>query len=583
MRGGVKLGAIASALAAVAIGVPVAAGAAHSQRGAHGPHGHHGQDGGISHVLLISVDGMHQSDLRWYAHNHPNSELATLATQGRQYTGAHTPIPSDSFPGMVGQVTGGNPATTGVYYDAEYNHTLLPAGTTSCAGKPLGAEVNYFEIIAKNPLSIDSGQGLSGLPDSILQLTGKPQSSLIDPAKLPVDPKTCQPVYPHQYLKVNTAFEVARKHGLRTAWSDKHVAYEILNGPSGTGIQDLFTPEINSNALKPDGTAYPNGVDWTGNNDATVQYDSYKVHAVLNEIDGYDHSRTTKVGVPAIFGMNFQTVSTAEKLPTLDGQPGSLTGGYLPGTETPGPLLSRALDYINTELTAMASELGKRGLASSTAIILSAKHGQSPQDPTALTRIDDGPIIDAINAGWKALHPSAGSLIAADPGDSAAGSRDDAFPLWLTDRSNEATQFVKDYLLNHPATGTTYNPSDPTKAGPPRTLAASGLTSVYAGADAAKYFGTTSSDPRHPDVWGVVQHGVVYAGGTKKIAEHGGADPEDLNVPLVVFAPGTAQPGVVATSVETTQIAPTILRLLGLNPSQLKAIRIEGTPVLPGL
>ena len=50
-----------------------------------------------------------------------------------------------------------------------------------------------------------------------------------------------------------------------------------------------------------------------------MQYDSYKVQAVLNEIDGYDHSRKTKVGVPAIFGMNFQTVSTAEKLLTSDG------------------------------------------------------------------------------------------------------------------------------------------------------------------------------------------------------------------------------------------------------------------------
>ena len=34
----------------------------------------------IQHVLLISVDGMHQSDLDWYVANHPNSELARLAT-----------------------------------------------------------------------------------------------------------------------------------------------------------------------------------------------------------------------------------------------------------------------------------------------------------------------------------------------------------------------------------------------------------------------------------------------------------------------------------------------------------------------
>jgi hypothetical protein len=577
MRRHFRLGAIASAVATAAVGIPVAAVAAHSSR--H----HRGHERGISHVLLISVDGMHQSDLNWYAQIHPGSELAKLANRGVQYTNARTPIPSDSFPGMVGQVTGGDPGVTGVYYDAEYNHNLLPAGTTSCAGKPLGAEVNYFEVIARNPLSLDSGAGLPGLPDSILQLTGKPQDTLIDPAKLPVDPTTCKPVYPHQYLKVNTIFEVARQHGLRTAWSDKHVAYEILNGPSGKGIQDLFTPEINSNAFKSDGTAYPNGVDWTGNNDATAQYDSYKVKAVLNEIDGYDHSGTKHVGTPAIFGMNFQTVSTAQKLPTLDGQPGTPAGGYLPGTETPGPLLSRALDYINTEVTAMARELRHEGLSRSTAIILSAKHGQSPQDPSTLTRIPDGPIVAAINAGWTAKHPGAGPLVAADPGDTAAGSRDDAFPLWLNDRSAEAEQFVKHYLLTTPATGTTYNPAAPTTAGPSRILQSSGLGQVYVGDAAARYFGVSPGDPRHPDVWGVVQHGVVYTGGTKKIAEHGGADPEDRDVPLVVYAPSVLRSDVVDQHVGTIQIAPTILRLLGLSPSELKAVRIEGTEVLPGL
>lgn len=39
---------------------------------------------------------------------------------------AQTPFPSDSFPGTVAQVTGGNPATTGIYHDVSYNHDLLP-------------------------------------------------------------------------------------------------------------------------------------------------------------------------------------------------------------------------------------------------------------------------------------------------------------------------------------------------------------------------------------------------------------------------------------------------------------------------
>jgi hypothetical protein len=41
------------------------------------------------------------------------------------------------------------------------------------------------------------------------------------------DPATCTPVYLHRYLRVNTIFEVARQAGLRTAWADKHPAYEM--------------------------------------------------------------------------------------------------------------------------------------------------------------------------------------------------------------------------------------------------------------------------------------------------------------------------------------------------------------------
>src|SRR5450631_3306968 len=124
------------------------------------------------HVLLISVDGLHQTDLAWYTAKHPESAIGKLVNDGVRYTNAMTPFPSDSFPGMVAQVTGGNPKTTGVYYDDSYNHALLPAGTTNCTGVAPGVEVTYFEQLDKNPLSLDAGQGLAGLPDSILQMTG---------------------------------------------------------------------------------------------------------------------------------------------------------------------------------------------------------------------------------------------------------------------------------------------------------------------------------------------------------------------------------------------------------------------------
>src|SRR5258708_31647639 len=128
---------------------------------------HHGSK--LQHVLLISVDGLHQQDLAWYVRTHPDSVLAGLIRHGLEYSRARTPFPSDSFPGMVGQVTGGDPRVTGIYYDDTWNHAVFPAGTTSCSGPAPGGEVTYFEAADLNPLSLDAGQGLSGLPGSILQ------------------------------------------------------------------------------------------------------------------------------------------------------------------------------------------------------------------------------------------------------------------------------------------------------------------------------------------------------------------------------------------------------------------------------
>jgi len=518
------------------------------------------------HVLLLSVDGMHQSDLDFYVTAHPSSALAKLVHKGAEFTQAQTPVPSDSFPGMVAQVTGGNPSSTGVYYDDTWNNALLPAGTTfaQCRSGTVepGVEVTYFEQLDKDPLRLDAGQGLTGLPGSILQMTGHPQS-LIDTTQLPVDPSSCLPVFPHQYIKVNTVFEVVHGAGLRTAWSDKHPAYEILNGPSGNSIDDLFTPEINSNAPNP--PPAPSTGDWTSDNLLTQQYDNYKVEAVINEIKGLDHSGSTHAGTPALFGMNFQTVSTAEKLPTSQGQP----GGYLADGVTPGPVLMRALDFINTEVGSMMDALKQQKLERTTTIVLSAKHGQSPMQPSALTRIPDGPIVDALNAAWAATPGHSGTTLVNFNVD------DDAMLIWLSDHSPAATTFAKNFLLGHNGTGNDIN-------GNPKAYTASGLATVFAGADAANYFHVPVGDARVPDIFGIVQHGVVYTGKKGKIAEHGGADPQDRHVPLVVSGAGVHRNGSVSSDVvETTQIAPTILELLGLPANALQAVQIEGTRALP--
>ena len=133
--------AVCAALAAgaVAVGVPVAA-------SGHGDHRFglgRDQQQEIKHVLLISVDGMHQSDLEWYVANHPNSELAKLATGGAEYTDARTADPSDSDPGGTALMTGADPRATGIYYDDEYSHGVFPPGTTNCSGPVPGGNVIY--------------------------------------------------------------------------------------------------------------------------------------------------------------------------------------------------------------------------------------------------------------------------------------------------------------------------------------------------------------------------------------------------------------------------------------------------------
>jgi hypothetical protein len=595
-----KRATMGAAAVALAIATPLAVSSA-SVAGADDGHGHdHGQ---IKHVLLISVDGMHQSDLDWYVATHPHSELARLATGGAEYTNAQTPVPSDSDPGGTGLMTGADPKTLNIYYDDEYSHGVFPPGTTSCSGPVPGGNVIYDSPDDNLPAvqdllnnssgntfpSFDEGGaiypgGIDKNPGLIMDLSAHPQSGL-NPATYPVDPTTCQPIQPWDYLGVNTIFQVIHNAGMRTAWSDKHAVYTSYSGPgsNGTSIDDFFGPEIDAQAVEPNGVPYPVDGAWTADNAATKQYDSYKVQAVLNWINGREHAGGgPTVGTPAIYGMNFQTVSTAEKLknspavligPDAQGnysEGPSLPGGYVivDGQQVPGPLLQGALDYVNNALEQMADTIKADGEANSTAIVLTAKHGQSPLNNNQLQRIDDGPIIAGVNAAWASIHPDNQTLV-------VQVADDDGMLWWLSDRSQTAAEFVKDYLWTHSAPAVNY-------AGQTVTVAHSGLSQIFAGTESAQYFGVSNSDPHHPDVFAISQVGTIYTGGSK-IAEHGGANPGDRDVPLVVYAPGTVDPGQSSNGVETTQVAPTILKLLGLSPSALQAVQQEGTQVLPGL
>src|SRR5580698_10349285 len=126
---------------------------------------HQGDDdhGDIKHVLLISVDGMHQSDLDWYVANHPSSTLAKLTHSGSEYTSASTSNPSDSDPGGTALMTGGNPKSTGVFYDVEYSHKVDEAGAACTPGQPAtGGDVIYDspdDALANVPDFVDPANG----------------------------------------------------------------------------------------------------------------------------------------------------------------------------------------------------------------------------------------------------------------------------------------------------------------------------------------------------------------------------------------------------------------------------------------
>jgi len=474
------------------------------------------EDGGestrIRHVLVISVDGTHALDIANFIAANPHSTLAQLGAGGVNFTNAHTTKPSDSIPATAGIFTGGTPAATGLYYDDAYNRKLSPAGS-ACAA--VGAIIDLKEGIDINPGALDGGGG-------------------IDPKKVPLDPaKGCAPVFPHNLIRVNTVFEVAKAEGLHTAYSEKRPSYDFLNGPSGKGVDDLYTPEIAFN--NPTANATLKDIA------KTEAFDELRVVSVLNEIDGKDHTGTKAAPVPAIFGMNFQVVNAAKKS----------TAAYLDSFSNPTAALTGALNYIDGALGRMVAELKAKHLDSSTAIIVTAKHGETALDPAHRTVILTSVIPGIVNS----VNPA---LLSKKP----VTQKSNAF-IWLSDQTQ--TKTVAQALTS------------------PTNQALAGIGQVLSGESLKLLFPDPLIDPAVPDIVVVANTGVNYepTANSTTLAEHGGFGENDTHVPLIVFTPGRKAPAIVRAPVLTTQIAPTVLSLLRLSPDALQAVRLEATQLLP--
>ena len=456
----------------------------------------------VKHVLLLSIDGLHALDLANFIKSDPQSNLAQLTTSGVTYTQASTSQPSDSFPGLMSMITGGSPNSTGVWYEGSYARDLSPAGS-DCSRT--GTKAVWDSSIDQDKKLFDGGG--------------------IDPAKLPRDPKRgCVPVYPHDYIRVNTIFEIVHEAKMRTAWTDKHPSYEMTNGPSGKGVDDLFTPELAASGANRDLRS-------------AELYDDKKIEALVNEINGKNHSGTEAAGTPRLFGASLQAFSMGQKL-----------AGYIDELGTPsGPLLE-SLRCTDESIGKLLGALRRRGLADTTLIIVTAKHGESPMDPRK-HRIIPATILEGI-------------IKKADPGVLALAYQDgDLASIWLNDQS-KTEQVVK-----------TLSKSE--------NESATDVEEILAGESLKLIFDDPLRDPRTPDIVLVPRFGGLYLEAeTRFIAEHGGFQKQDTNVALLVAQSGM-QSRIIKSPVQTTQIAPTILRALGLNPAALQAVQKEKTPVLP--
>jgi hypothetical protein len=518
---------------------------------------------------------MHALDLRNCVAARSCPNLAALATHGVTYDRSSAAMPSDSFPGLMALVSGGTPRTVGAYYDVAYDRMLAPpqhatgngvAGGRCIAGMPNGTTTEYEEGIDIDQTKLNGGGPYGATDGGILS---------IDPTRLPRDPANgCAPVYPWNFVRTNTIYGVIHAAHGYTAWSDKHPAYASVSGPgssNASNIDDFYAPEINSAVIALPGVATATGMacapvadpsqlgSWTDSFKNVQCYDTLKANAIVNQIKGLFHDGSRSAPVPAVFGMNFQAVSVGQKL--IEG--GTQPGGYLDAAGTPSPVLAGQIAFVDASIGRMVAALQAQGLQDSTTIIVTAKHGQSPIDPARFFPVPG-------KSGGNGTTPAnlvAGLLPESESPTNPTGigpTEDDISLLWLK-RGADTDAAVQVLEAN---------------------AASAGIGEIFHGPALATMFGKPGlpphGDPRVPDIIVQPHTGVVYTGSSKKQAEHGGFAHDDVNVMLLVSNPGLKARSVNA-AVETTQVAPTILKLLGHDPMALDAVRLEGTRPLPDL
>ncbi|MGA2355824.1 MAG: alkaline phosphatase family protein [Terriglobales bacterium] len=531
--------------------------------------------GNIQHVLLLSIDGMHAVDFYNCSHGIAGANdgkpycpnMAALSQTAINYVNTESSKPSDSFPGMAALASGGTPKTTGLYYDVAYDRSLdaptittgtgLAGGPCTPGAAPTGTTTDNDQGVDIDDTKLNGGAPGAGLTEGGI--------ASIDPRKLVRDPAAgCAGVYPWNFIRTNTLFGVIHAAGGYTAWIDKHPSYSFVGGPGGTGLDDYYSPEVNSNVVPLPGVTALDGIPcdpirdkvgvsaWNSSFENIKCYDAIKVYGLLNEIAGKTHSGSPAT-VPAVFGMNFQSVYVGESV----NEAGVATGGYKNAAGLPSQELLKEIEYVDTAIGDIVSALQAASIYNNTLLIVTAKHGDSPIDPTRY--VADGTSTPATILATNNIIPYSESPLNTT---GIGATEDDVSVLWLK-KGASVPKAVK--ILEQNAT-------------------AIGLGEIYYGPSLWINYNVggdePGDDPRTPDIIVTPNVGVTYSNSTSMIGDHGGFAHDDTNVILMVANPSfSAQ--TISSLVATRQIAPTIVQALGLDPTTLTAVQAEGTQVLP--
>jgi hypothetical protein len=339
----------------------------------------------------------------------------------------------------------------------------------------------------------------------------------------------------------------------------------FLNAGAFTDLSQYTLVDPSTDPMGPNDPNLIN--DTTKNVLLTEKYDDLKVQAILNEIHGqksHDFFSTVAPEVPAIFGMNFQAVSVAQK--DAHGGINLLSNGQ---EGAPSALLEAALQHTDASIGAMVAALKQQGLWGSTELYVTAKHGQDPR--VGLPGLmKDNALPDLLDA--------AGATV-------GQATQDNVSLIWLKDQATTAKAVAA--LEDFKATGTL----NVVFSGVAQTLPASQVIDQILFGDALvkSGLGNPATDSTTPDIIVTLKPGYIWVGNTAnqhKRAEHGGFTEDSTHIALIVSGgalPASLDGTKVTQHVNTTQIAVSTLEALGLDPSKLKGAVADGTTALPGL